>query len=92
MFAANSRYAKLTTYTVQLPGGQIVRATRLPKPPLQASLRGYHTRVQYDRLDNIAARYLQDPTLFWQLCNANNSPSAVSLNARPLIGIPVGGD
>lgn len=91
MFAANSRYANLKTYTVTLPGGQIVTATRLPKPHLAVLLQGYHTRVQKDRLDNLAARYLSDPTLFWQLCDANDTPSAVSLTARPLIGIPTGG-
>ena len=46
---------------------------------------------QDDRLDLMAARYLTDATLFWQLCDANNSPSAASLVARPLIGIPQGG-
>jgi hypothetical protein len=91
MFAADSRYAKLAPYAVTLPGGQVVTATRLPQPPVQLPLQGYHTRAQGDRLDLLAARYLQDPTLFWKLCDANNTPSAVSLSARPLIGIPLGG-
>jgi hypothetical protein len=91
LFAANSRYAKMQTYAVKLPGGGTVVATRLPVPPGQAPLAGYHTRVQGDRLDLLAARYLQDPTLFWKLCDANQSPVPAALEARPLIGIPLGG-
>jgi hypothetical protein len=30
-----------------------------------------HTVVQGERLDNITARYLGDPTQFWQVCDAN---------------------
>ena len=30
-----------------------------------------HTFTQGDRLDNITARYLGDPTLFWRVCDAN---------------------
>jgi hypothetical protein len=60
-------------------------------PPAQLALSGYYTPRQGDRLDLIAAQYLTDTTLFWRLCDANNSPSAASLLARPLVGIPQGG-
>ena len=30
--------------------------------------------MQGERLDNVAAQYLGDPTLFWRLCDANNAP------------------
>ena len=91
MFASNSRYYKLGTYTVTLANGQTAIATRLPVPPTQLALSGYYTVRQNDRLDLIAAQYLTDATLFWQLCDANNSLSAASLIARPLIGVPKGG-
>lgn len=91
MFSSNSRYAKLQTYTVNLPGGVTAIAVRLPQPPVQLALAGYHTRIQGDRLDLLAARYLNDPTLFWKLCDANGTPAAAALEARPLIGIPLGG-
>jgi hypothetical protein len=91
MFATNSRYAKLATYTVTLPDGRIVTATRLWVSPARLPLAGSHQRVQGDRLDNLAARYLQDPTLFWKLCDANGTPVAAALEARPLIGVPLGG-
>jgi hypothetical protein len=91
MFASNSRYYKLGTYTITLAHGQTAIATRLPVPPMQLALSGYYTVQQGDRLDLIAARYLTDATLFWQLCDANNSPSAASLIARALVGVPQGG-
>lgn len=89
MFAPNSRYAGLTTYTVTMPDGSTVVATRLPLPnPL--ALAGYHRRVAGDRLDLLAARYLKDPTFFWRICDSNNAPVPDALNARDLIGIPIG--
>jgi hypothetical protein len=92
MFASNSRYYQLGTYTVTLANGQTAIATRLPLPPTSpVPLSGYYTVQQNDRLDSIAERYLNNPTFFWQLCDANNSPSAASLIARPLVGIPRAG-
>jgi hypothetical protein len=92
MFARNSRYYQLGTYNVTLANGKTVVTTRLPLPPTSpVPLSGYYTVQQNDRLDTIAARYLADGTLFWQLCDANNSLSAGSLIARPLVGIPQGG-
>jgi hypothetical protein len=89
MFSPNSRYAGLATYAVTMPDGTMVTATRLPLPdPL--ALAGYHRRVVGDRLDLLAARYLKDPTFFWQLCDSNNAPVADALNARDLIGVPRG--
>lgn len=89
MFSANSRYAKLQSYTVTMPDGRQVAATRLPLPNPQPRA-GFHPRQQGDRLDLLAARFLADPTLFWQLCDANNAPVADALATRPLIGIPAG--
>jgi hypothetical protein len=31
-----------------------------------------HTVTQGERLDNITARYLGDPTQFWRICDAND--------------------
>ncbi len=89
MFAPNSRYAGLATYTVTTPDGRVIVATRLPLPnPIQ--LAGYHRRITGDRLDLLAARYLKDPTAFWKICDSNNAPAPDALNARDLIGIPRG--
>jgi hypothetical protein len=92
MFSNDSRYYQLGTYTVTFANGQTAIATRLPLPPTTPpALSGYYTVQQNDRLDTIAARYLTDATLFWQLCDANNSPSAPALIARSIVGIPKGG-
>jgi hypothetical protein len=90
MFAANSRYYGLGTYTVTMSDGRVVTATKLPLPAASPLL-GFHRKVSGDRLDLLAARYLNDPTWTWRLCDANNSPSPDALVARPLIGIPRGG-
>lgn len=89
MFAPNSRYAGLATYTVTLPTGAAVTATRLPLPN-PGPLAGFHRRVSGDRLDLLAARYLKDPTAFWRVCDTNNAPAPDALAARDLIGIPRG--
>jgi hypothetical protein len=87
MFASNSRYYSLATYTVLLPDGRIVAATRSATPnPLP--LAGYHRVIKGDRLDLLAARYLKDPTFFWKLCDSNDALVADALNAGALIGIP----
>jgi hypothetical protein len=90
MFSANSRYAKMQTYTITMPDGTQVTATRLPLPDTTPPA-GYHPRQQGERLDLLAARYLGDATLFWRLCDANNTPVADALAARDLVGIPQGG-
>jgi hypothetical protein len=90
MFSANSRYSGLATYTVTLADGRTVTATTLPVSQ-RGGLLGYHPRVEGDRLDLLAARYLKDPTFSWRLCDANDSFSPDALAARPLIGIPRGG-
>ena len=89
MFAPNSRYYTIGTYSITLPDGRVVTATKLPQPnPL--ALAGFHRQVAGDRLDLLAARYLKDPTVFWKICDSNNAPSADALNARDLVGIPKG--
>jgi hypothetical protein len=89
MFASNSRYYSLVTYTVTMPNGAVVIATRsaLPNP---LALAGYHRRVTGDRLDLLAARFLKDPTFFWKICDSNNAPAPDALAASDLVGIPVG--
>jgi hypothetical protein len=89
MFARNSRYAQQQIYPIAMADGRVVTAVRLPLPQSRP-LAGYHPRVQDDRLDLLAARYLNDATFFWSLCDANNIVAPDALAARPLIGIPKG--
>ena len=75
LFPPNSRYRGLDTATLQTPDGRTIvyLRRRFVPPPERFALLQEHTVVQGDRLDNIAAHYLGDPELFWQLCDANRA-------------------
>jgi hypothetical protein len=87
MFFPGSRYVHEETYTVRLPGGVEVRATTLPLPRARVLI-GYHPRLDGQRLDHIANRFLSDPTAAWQLCEANRTIAPDALAARDLVAIP----
>jgi len=90
MFTPASRYFKATTYQATLPNGGVATAIVIPGPRAPAPI-GYHPRSLGDRLDLLAVKYLNDPTGFWRICDANNSLAAAALEARALIGIPAVG-
>lgn len=88
MFFAGSRYLNTGTYTFTTPAGVTITATHLPLP-MRPAILGYHRRLQGQRLDLIANRFLNDPTAFWQLCNANGSVVPDALASHSLVAIPV---
>ena len=78
MFESTSRYYSIETATLTMidSDGQerIIAYKRrrfIPSDKDQTTL-VEHTVVQGDRLDNIAARYVGDPTQFWRICDAND--------------------
>lgn len=77
MFEPTSRYANVTdaTLTVLDERGQprvLVYKRRRFIPASEGSTTLVeHTVAQGERLDNITARYLGDPTQFWKVCDAN---------------------
>jgi len=75
LFDAASRYYGIGTATIDLPEGKtlIYLQRRFVPPPEGFQVLQEHTVVQGDRLDNLAAQYLGDPTLFWRLCDANRA-------------------
>lgn len=75
LFSATSRYYGIDTATLDLKQGKtiIYVRRRFVPPPERFQVLQEHTVVQGDRLDNLAARYLGDPTLFWRLCDANRA-------------------
>ena len=87
MFFPGSRYTIAGTYTMTLPNGTTVAVTRIPLPQA-ITLMGFHRRLQGQRLDLIASRYLADPTAFWRLCDSNNAIVPDALAAHNLIGVP----
>ncbi|NMG11606.1 LysM domain-containing protein [Brasilonema sp. UFV-L1] len=78
MFEQTSRYYKLKTETVTVTDGDgMSREVRYVQRRFIPSAEGMttvieHTVTQSDRLDNITARYIGNPTQFWQVCDANN--------------------
>jgi hypothetical protein len=77
MFDPTSRYYDLevATLTVTDVDGlpreiRYVRRRFIP-PRDGATTLVEHTVTQEERLDNITARYLGDPTQFWRVCDAN---------------------
>jgi hypothetical protein len=77
MFEKNSRYFKIGVATMHvLDSDGLPREIRCVRRRFIPSDEGTttlieHTFTQGDRLDNITARYLGDPTLFWRVCDAN---------------------
>lgn len=72
-FPPTSRYYGIDTVTMQSPdGGTVIYLRRrfVPSPDNFALLQ-YHTVAEGERLDNITAKYLNDPEQFWRVCDAN---------------------
>ena len=81
MFDPTSRYAQLPTLTYTTPDGrQLSYVSRrvLPQPD-EYDLLLQHTVTDGDRLDNITAQYLDDPTQYWRIADANNAMSPFDL-------------
>jgi hypothetical protein len=74
-FPPNSRYANIQTATLETPDGKttIYLRRRWVPPPERFALLQEYTVTQGDRLDNLAARLIGDPELFWQLCDSNGA-------------------
>lgn len=84
-FPPNSRYASIQTATLETPDGQVtiyLRRRFVPSPDTFALLQEY-TIHQGDRLDNLAARLIGDPEVFWQLCDSNGAMQPDELTATP---------
>jgi nucleoid-associated protein YgaU len=75
LFTSTSRYYGMDTETLTTADGTtIIYLTRrfLPSPD-SFQLLQEHTVTQGERLDNIAAKFLGDPELFWRIADANGA-------------------
>jgi hypothetical protein len=84
-FGENSRYRYVATATATLPDGRkVTYLTRrfLPQPEDLATL-AFHVVKRDDRLDRLANQYLNDPELFWRICDANRTPRPDDLTDDP---------
>jgi hypothetical protein len=76
MITPNSRYAQVGTATLNVTRNGLVTPIAYLRrrfiPPVTGQISFVrHTVRQGDRIDNITAKYLTDPTLFWRICDFN---------------------
>jgi hypothetical protein len=75
LFPPTSRYFTVETATREESDGTVIvylRRRFLPQPERFALLQE-HVVTQGERLDNITARYLDDPEQFWRIADANRA-------------------
>lgn len=98
MLEPNSRYASLRTKNLMVtePDGQVrfvryIERRFLPQTGTGTTLME-HMVVQGDRLDNVTAKYLADPTQFWRVADSNQSLKPEELTSeiggRIIINMP----
>jgi nucleoid-associated protein YgaU len=89
----SSRYYGAPVEDLVLPGGAPVKYLSrrfIPQPSVYTSTSTY-VITGGDRLDNLAARFLGDPALYWMICDANGAsdPDELTAQAGRTIVIPV---
>ena len=75
LFTSTSRYYGMDTETLTTADGTTIiylKRRFLPSPD-SFQLLQLHTVMQGERLDNIAAKFLGDPELFWRIADANGA-------------------
>ena len=94
-FPADSRYHGLGTLTFEEADGtkRVYLSRRFIPPTGRFAPLQTHSVASGDRLDKLAALYLGNPELFWQLCDANGAmrPSELveTVGRRLRITLPV---
>jgi nucleoid-associated protein YgaU len=81
---SSSRYYGAQVVQDVLPGGTPVAylARRIiPQAATYRSVQRY-VIVEGDRLDNLAAKFLGDPLLYWMICDANGATNPDELTAQ----------
>lgn len=93
MFEHTSRYYAIEVATLETPDGRIVRYVRrrfLP-PSDRATVLTEVMVTEGERLDQIAARTLNDPEQYWRVCDANGAmrPADLVSTVGTVLRIPV---
>lgn len=75
LFPPTSRYYGIETTIMETAEGKktIYLRRRFVPSPERFELLQEHVVTQGERLDNITAKYLNDPEQFWRLCDANRA-------------------
>lgn len=84
MFTESSRYYDIETAKWQTTSNQTIVYLRRRFLPSSQRLEIFeeHQVSEGDRLDNITANYLNDPEIFWHLCDVNNAMHPNELTAQ----------
>jgi hypothetical protein len=75
LFPPTSRYFTVETAKLEAPDGTVtvyLRRRFVPQPENLALLEEHVVTIG-DRLDNVTARYLDDPEQFWRIADANRA-------------------
>ena len=82
-FSPTSRYYNLDTLQLVTPDGRMLGYVerRFVPPPENFALLQTYVVVQGDRIDNVTARFLTDPTQYWRICDANRAMLPADLTA-----------
>jgi nucleoid-associated protein YgaU len=89
----NSRYYGAAIEDLTLPDGTDVKYLGrriIPQPSVYTATTTYVVS-DGDRLDNLAQKFLGDPTLYWMICDANGAtdPDELTTQTGQTIVIPV---
>lgn len=89
MFDRSSRYQDVETAELSRagPDGRVetvrYKRRRFLPPPGGGVALAEHVVAEGDRIDNVTARYIGDPTQFWRLCDAHGVLRPADLVAEP---------
>ncbi len=81
----SSRYYGMGVEQIALSNGLVVSYLSrriIPPSSIYRQTQNYSVTAA-DRLDNLAARYLGDPILFWMIADANGALDASTVTAEP---------
>jgi nucleoid-associated protein YgaU len=90
----SSRYCNASTLSYTFPDGtQVMYLARriVPQASIYQAVQSYAI-VDGDRLDNLSAKFLGDPLLYWMICDANSGtdPDALTEQVGCSVVIPLG--
>jgi hypothetical protein len=84
-FPPTSRYYGIDTATLKTPDGREIAylRRRFVPPSDRFALLLLHVVSEGERLDNITAKYMDDPTAFWRIADANTTMRPQDLTDTP---------
>jgi hypothetical protein len=87
IFDPKSRYSQVAVFVCTDRRGRAINAVAAAPHPDQ-SLLGFHRRLDGQRLDHLAFKYLDDPAGYWRICELADAMQAEALSEERDIPIP----